>query len=124
MYLRRYGGTLTAAAGSIQVPICIFLSRGVCECGWVAAGHFFGRLGKQNSLLLQGLKHLGVVALCLGGLVESWMVEMCIRTCFSSHLLHSIITRLLKRAALNVVVTAASSRDAFVSICTQLRQPR
>jgi len=49
MYLRRHRGSLTAAAGSIQVPCCI-PRLGV----WmVAAGNFFGRLGKENSLLVR-----------------------------------------------------------------------
>ncbi|KAE9369076.1 hypothetical protein N431DRAFT_442779 [Stipitochalara longipes BDJ] len=108
MYLRRDGGTLAVAAASIQVPLCIFWS--VWGCGsWLLAT---SSAGLENKIAFW-FEHLGLVALFLGRLGESWTVEMGIRICLSSRLPHSIITLLLKTSIPNVFVTVTSSPSAL-----------
>jgi hypothetical protein len=89
----------------------------------LAAGRFFGGVQEGKCSLLYLFEALGFVALFLGRLVESWMVEMGIRTCLSPRLPFYSYSP-AGNSASGCIRHVGFSFPAFVSIRTQLRRPR
>jgi hypothetical protein len=83
----------------------------------MAAGRFFGGAQEGKCSLLSLFEALGFVALFLGRLVESWMVEMGIRTCLSPRLPFYSYSP-AGNSASGCIRHVAFSFPAFVSIRT------
>jgi hypothetical protein len=118
--VRRYSG----CSRWKYLSTALYLLSGSADAGCWA---FLQRRSRSKIAFLFG--ELGLVVLSLGLLVESWVVEICIRICLSSRLLHSILISPLSQYSsrrlplvVRVCINLCSSPSSPLKVLAVLRR--